>query len=214
MLCDILLEISLSLFCNLTIMDNFEQKLEQQKISSLAELPAIQESKNQIITTKEQIKDLVEQPLLDACEEMWNKNVRTLSTSANKKDIEVGEAYIIIDFDSLSEENQKVAQQYAKPIDYDGVKAVKILIPVSESTSTDEISRKATEIAGTFQKQSATWIPKYSLEYLKKAYGISPNETKYDNPSVWEGYYYDPKEKVFYMSEEHYKKANEEIDAE
>ncbi|MDP3994305.1 MAG: hypothetical protein Q8P91_00550 [bacterium] len=194
-------------------MDNFEQGPEQPKISSLAEVPAIQESRNQMIATRDQIVGLVEQPLLDACVDMWDKNVRTLSTSANRKDIEAGEAYIIIDFDSLSEENKKAAQQLADPIDYDGVKAIKIPIPVSETTTTDEISQRAAEIAGTFKKQPATWIPKYTLEYLKKAYGIAPEETDYDDPSVWEGYYYDSKEKVFYMSEEHYQKANEEIDA-
>jgi len=195
-------------------MENFEQIPEQPKISSLAKVLAIQESRNQMITTRDQIISFVEQPLLGACEDMWDKNVRTLSTSANQKDIEVGEAYIIIDFDSLSEENKKAAQQLAEPIDYDGMKAIKIPISVSETTTTDEISRKAAEIAGTFKRQPATWIPKYRLEYLKKAYGIAPEETDYDDPSVWEGYYYDPKEKVFYMSEEHYKKANEEIDAE
>ena len=195
-------------------MENFEQIPEQPKISSLAKVLAIQESRNQMITTRDQIISFVQQPLLGACEDMWDKNVRTLSTSANQKDIEVGEAYIIIDFDSLSEENKKAAQQLAEPIDYDGMKAIKIPISVSETTTTDEISRKAAEIAGTFKRQPATWIPKYRLEYLKKAYGIAPEETDYDDPSVWEGYYYDPKEKVFYMSEEHYKKANEEIDAE
>lgn len=197
-------------------MDNLEQRPEQPKISSLAEVPAIQESRNQMITRRDQIKDFVEQPLLGACEDMWDKNVRTLSTSANKKDIEVGEAYIIIDFGSLSEENRQAAQQLAEPIDYDGMKAVKIPIPVSETTTTDEISQKASEIAGTFNKQPATWIPTYKLEVLKKAYGIDPEETQYDDPSVWqdEGYYYDPVSKLFYMSEEHYRKANEEIDAE
>lgn len=195
-------------------MDNFEQRPEQPKISSLAEVPAIQESRNQMIIRRDQIKDFVEQPLLGACKDMWDKNVRTLSTSANKKDIEAGEAYIIIDFDNLSEKNKEAAQQLAEPIDYDGMKAVKIPIPVSETTTTDEISQKAYEIADTFKKQPATWIPKYTLECLKKAYGIAPEETDYDDPSVWEGYYYDPNERVFYMSEEHYKKANEEIDAE
>jgi len=197
-------------------MGNFEQGSEQPKISSLAEVPAIEESRNQMIMRKDQIKDLVEQPLLRACEDLWDKNVRTLSTSANKKDIEMGEAYIIIDFDSLSNENRKAAQQYTEPIDYDGMKTVKIKIPVSESTTPDAISKKAEEIASTFKKQPATWIPTYKLEALKKVHGINQSETQYDDSSVWqeEGYYYDSEDKLFYLSEEHYKKANEEIDTE
>ena len=195
-------------------MVNFELKQEQPKISTLSEVPAIEESRNQMIIRRDQIKDFVEQPLLNAGQDMWDKNVRTLSASANKKDIEVGEAYIIIDFNSLSEENKQVAQQLAEPIDYDGIRAVKVPIPVCFTTTTEHISQRAAEIADTFKKQPANWIPKYTLEYLKKAYCIAPEETDYDDPGAWEGYYYDPREKVFYMSEEHCKKANEEIDAE
>lgn len=99
-------------------------------------------------------------------------------------------------------------------LDYDGMRAIKILIPVSETTTTEEISREASEIASKFQKQSATWIPKYTLALLKEAYGIGLEETEYDDPSVWEEYYYDTEAKVFYLSEEHYKKATKEIDGE
>lgn len=167
---------------------NFEQRIERPKISSLAEVPAIQESKNQMITRRDQIKDFVERPLLGACEDMWDKNIRTLSTSANKEDIEVGEAYIIIDFDSLSEENKKVAQKLAEPMDYDGMRAVKIIIPVSETITTDDISQRAAEIAGAFKKQPATWVPKYTLAYLKKVFRIDPKDTRFDDPRAWKRY--------------------------
>ena len=191
-------------------MGNFKPNPEQPEFSSLAKVSAIEESRNQMITAKEQLRQFVEQPLLDACEELYDKNIRTLATSANEKDIQTGEAYIIIDFDSLSEENKRVAQQYAKPMQYDGMNVVKIIIPVSEMMSPDEISQQAKKIADTFQRQSATWVPRYTLDDLKKIYGIDETETKYDDPSTWEGYFYDPESKQFYLSEEHFKKANEE----
>lgn len=217
---------------------------QQEPPHFLASVPAIEES-GETFRTREQIKDLVEQPLLTACEELYDKNVQTLASSANQKDIQRGEAYILIDFDSLSEENQKIARQYAEPKQGDGHwssgKTVKIIIPISESTTVDDVSRRATEIAKTFVKQRATWIrkikmkdPQSTLEDLKKAFGIDPKATGYDDPSVWwnygyaydpakkvffsrefiEKYYYDPKEDVYYESEEQYRKANEEIDGE
>lgn len=204
-------------------MEDFEQQSEQPDISLLAEVPAIQESSNYMFRTRDEIKDFVEQPLLGACEDMWDKNVRTLSTSANKKDIKLSEVHIIIDFDNLSEENQRIALQYCQTASYgyldffgNRIRYVRIAIPVSEDTTADEISKKASEMAGAFNKQSATWIPKLRLEYLKEIYHIEESGTKYDDPSYWEerGYYYDPESKLFYLSEEHYKKANEEMDVE
>jgi hypothetical protein len=41
-------------------MDNFEQRPEQLKIYSLTEVPAIQESRNQMIVRRDQVKDFVE----------------------------------------------------------------------------------------------------------------------------------------------------------
>lgn len=191
-------------------MDNFEQQAEQSPTSLLAETPPIEESRNQILTSKDDIKKLIEQPLLDACEIFWDLNIQTLSSSANQKDLISGEVYIIIDFDHLSEENQNIAQKYSKPIDYDGRKAIKITIPVSKKTTVEDISKKTTEIANSFKKQLATWIPTYTLEMLKQAYGIDPNEKSYDDLKIWqeEGFYYDPESKLFYLSEEHYNKAN------
>ena len=55
-------------------MENFEQSQKQRKISLLAEVPAIRESRNEMVTKRERLKDLIEQPLLSACEEMYGTN--------------------------------------------------------------------------------------------------------------------------------------------
>ena len=196
-------------------MEKHKPVLEQPKIFSLAEVPAIEESRNQMIVKREQLKKLIEQPLLEACEELYDKNIRTLSASANQRDIQAGEVYIIIDFDSLSEENQRIAQQYAEPIDYDDGKAVKVIIPVTDKTALDEIIRETKKIAGTFQKQPAIWIPVYTLENIQKTAGKHGYKDIPDDPEYWAketGYFYDPKSKNFYLSEEHFQKANEEKD--
>lgn len=189
--------------------DNSEKKdgIPQKEWESLADVPAIEESRNQMITNRSELSQLIEKPLLKACEEFYDKNIRTLSTSANKKDMKAGEVYIILDFSSLSKENKKIALQFSSPIKYDEFQAVKIIIPIKENTTPDEIAKEAERIAGIFQIQSANWIPKYTLDDLKNIYGIPKDETKYDDPGIWEELYYDPNEKIFYMSEEHFKKS-------
>ena len=210
-------------------MERFEQR-EQPKISSLAEVPAIEKSRNQMILTRNQLKEFIEQPLLNACEIFWDKNIQTLETSANQKDIESGSVYIRINFDNLSKENQEIGQQYGSLHDDLGQKVLEISIPVSELTTTNEVSKKAMEIAGTFQKQKATWIPKITLQdkldYFKKRFGdkypeaVAQENERLSKPGAWEkeckkeGYYFDPKTQVAYLSEEHYQKANEEINDE
>src|ERR1035437_10524830 len=74
----------------------------------ISEMSAIEES-GYSPTTRESLSKLVEAPLLEACEDLYDKNIRTAMSSANKKDIEYGgHAYIDIDFDSLSEENKAI----------------------------------------------------------------------------------------------------------
>ncbi len=186
---------------------NFEKIL--QRPTSLSEVAPIEEEGNQTIKEKSQIKDIVDKPLLLACEEMWDKNIKTISSSANKKDIEKGEASIVIDFESLSEENKQIARQYGNPVDYDNIKAIEIIIPISEETTVEELSQKAFEIAHSFKKQSFTWAPTYTIDVLKETYCIGAEETQYDDPDTWikEGYYYNAESETFYISEEHYKKT-------
>ena len=196
-------------------MEKFE--LNTEIPTSLSEIETIQESSDQMIRNREQLTNLIEIPLLSACQELYDKNIQTLATSANKKDIGTGEIYIIIDFNSLSPENQEIAKQYADVVDlnehaskWGKLEAVKIIIPVNpidEKISVLEIKQEAEKIADAFKEQPMTWAPKYTLEDLKECYCIDS-----DDLEIWEdelGFYYDREEKVFYVSEEHYKKTKD-----
>ena len=176
----------------------------------LTDLEPIEESRNTMIINREQIGQYIESPLVKACEVLWDKGVRTLSTSANKKDISEGAGYIIIDFDNLSPQNQEVATSLSEPIEYDGMQAVKIPIPLDETSILSDIETYALEVADKFVVQQANWVPRYTIENLKAAYGIPPDNLEFDSPEAWTGdpaeggYFYDPKEEVFYRSEEHF----------
>lgn len=193
------------------IREKIRKNKEKRGISSLEDIQPIEHTRNVIIIKREQLKDLVEAPLLEASQIFYDKNIETLSSSANKKDIKKGRVYIIIDFNSLSPENQKIAKRYGDVIDYDNTKAVKISIPIDNNTLVIEIEQKATEIANSFEKQSMVWAPKFTLEKLKKSYGIDPKDKSCDDVKVWEeeGYYYDKENDIFYSSQEHCRKVNE-----
>lgn len=185
----------------------------QQVQTPIKEIKPIQRNRNQIIETKDDIKEYVESPLVEACEHFWDVNVKTLSSSANTKDVG-HEACIIIDYNSLSEENKQIAKESGKFLeDYDSRPAVDIRIPISETTTAEEIKTKACEIAGRFKKQKATWIPSYTLQEVRLKYGIEPEDNRYGvGDFKEEGFYYDSEGKKFYLSEEHFQKAKEEVD--
>ena len=173
---------------------------------AVIEIEPIQESRGSMVKTRDQIKKLVEVPLLSACEELYDKNIRTVSTSANKKDIESGRpGYIIIDFGSLSEENRKIARQLGELSHEDNTGQILIEIPLAKNTTADEIKKFAESIAHKFEKQLMTWAPTYTLQDLREIY--CDNEAQVED--FIDGYYYNPKEKLFYLSEEHFKKTNE-----
>ena len=92
-----------------------ENPFVNKNIKTLKEIPAILKSRNILITKKEEIKELVEEPLVKACEMFWDKNIKTYESSANTKNIKVGICYIKLDYESLSEENKNITSVYGEP---------------------------------------------------------------------------------------------------
>lgn len=187
---------------------DFQKKSFNHLLSSIE---PICEGRNFVIESREQIKKFVELPLLKACEELYDKNIQTLSSSANEKDIKSGEAYIIINYDTLSDGNKKIAESFAMPTEYDSFNAVKIVIPVNKNTQFEEINQEAMRIADKFEKQAMKWARKYTLEQLKEMYAIPKDDHESDSPSEWEDrFVYNPKDKMFYISKEHLLKSCED----
>ncbi len=197
-----------------------KNSLEQVPLpKTLAEVPAIHETRGITITTREQIKSLVERPLVTACEIFWDKNIKTYESSANAWNIKTGFCYIKLDFDSLSEENKKIAELSGELYDELGEKTIVTLnIPVLQTTSEDELSQKAITIAETFKAQRATWISSTTLdeqlEYYEQRYGekypaqVVKEKERLSRPGAWEeecknlGYYFDKFSGRAYASQE------------
>lgn len=201
-----------------------ENKFEKSKDKSLTEVPAILKSLNTRIINRNEIKELVEEPLVKACEIFWDKNIKTYDSSANAKDIKSGVCHIRLDYESLSEENREVAREYGEPYSSVGYWVTDINIPAEENITVKEIENKSVEIANEFYKQAPVWMIfrtvedqlSYNEAYLEKyPDAVAREKERLTKPGAWEeeckrlGKYFDPETQTSWDSEECYQKAKE-----
>lgn len=123
--------------------------------TKIIDLEAIQESRNTTVRYREQLAALVERPLLSACEELYDKNIITLGTSANVQDVEYNDwenpgqkkpgdgAYIIIDFDTLSTKNQEIGKSLGEVYFADDGNQLKIVIPLTRESTFEDVQTQA-----------------------------------------------------------------------
>ncbi len=207
-----------------------QNPLENKKptISSLDQVLPIQKTFGLQILNKENIKDFVEKPLVEACEIFWDKNIKTLESSANFQNIQNG-GYIGLDFNSLSEENKELAKQYGHPdqlyVNNPNILSVRIPIPMNESETVEAVSNRAVEIANRFNKQKANWISGTTLENhlnkLEENFGkkypdmVVKEKERLTQPGAWEeeskrlGNYFDTETQMAFPSEEYFRKWKE-----
>lgn len=109
------------------------------------------------IQTREDLEKLVEPPLLEACQVLFDKRIRTIFSSANKYDISSGEGYITIDFDNLSPKNREIAKSIGGETHMthgsEPVNAINLPIPISNDSTVGEINKASLEIVSKFENQ-------------------------------------------------------------
>lgn len=201
-------------------MDDSSEVLSQNQLP-IQEVQAIPESRNQVIARRNQIPDLVEAPLIPGCLTLYDNNVQTLSSSANAQDAKLGKGYIFVDWDTLSDQNKKIAAQLVTQGEaelndgYDGKKALKLVIPIPESTTVSAISEKVSALVSAFRKQKMRWAPTYTMQDMADIYRTDEVLTMDPEELAREaGYYYSQKDQKFYLSREHFDKVHEEVDEE
>jgi len=196
--------------------------------TKISEISPTEESRNQMILNTDMLDKLVEYPLLKPCRNLWEKGIRTLTSSANKKDLEVGYTHLFIEWDSLSDENKGIAKSLATQIGrgetsfltkedvlervvlvepdkrngYDGRGFIEIAIPIDENTTAQNIENQVTEITDKFKKQHATWVQGVSYEKLRECYYLTPEDEATREDFINEGYYLDKASGLFYLSKE------------
>ncbi len=110
-----------------------------------------------LVRNVDDLKELVEAPLLEACQVLFIKGIKTVFSSANEKDVESGYVYITIDYNTLSEENKKIALNAGELESVHGSiqsQGVYIKIPITENSTVGEIKEKSLGIARSFSDQS------------------------------------------------------------
>ncbi len=116
------------------------------------------------VTSKKDLDKLVEEPLLDACRILYDKGLCTIASSANKKDIKHGYAYIDIAGGlGISSENRTIAIGLgAVPlIDNDEESdtfgeelTFELRIPITERSTVEEVRAQSIHMANQFVGQA------------------------------------------------------------
>ncbi|MEN9647864.1 MAG: hypothetical protein RLY57_668 [Candidatus Parcubacteria bacterium] len=110
------------------------------------------------VGSRESLAQVVEAPLLGACQMLYDKGIETLMSSANSNDIRGGNAYIDINYTRLSDENKKIAEELGgRMFKMHGpeprIVCVKITFPVDTTTTVGDIRKVSIETCSRFVQQ-------------------------------------------------------------
>lgn len=182
---------------------NSYENLEELRNKKISEIEPL-EDHHYKIENREDLSKFVERPLLSACQDLYDKNIETYMSSANKNN--VGHtAYLSIIYDTLSEQNKEIAkklteEKIVKFSDKNEARPslINIEIPVTEETTWEDIEKSSKQITNHFMPQQHLYTPddlmnKFFLEIQEDE---SVNEI---TPEYFEkyGYSYNPENGMF-----------------
>jgi hypothetical protein len=194
-----------------------EVKKELRK-KKLADLEPIEES-HVCPESKADLAHVVEGPLLSACEKLYDKNIQTFMSSANKKDLAIGSVHFIIIYEALSKKNKEIAKQLIAEKKavlsqthgfYQDI-TLAVDIAVTQESTWGEIEDQANAVADRFNTQRL--IPEvYSYEFLSNYLSAAIEEDIGGSeapPEYFEqhGFFYNKQSNVFFKSKEDLRRA-------
>jgi hypothetical protein len=123
---------------------------------------------SRIFQNREEISRYVGYPVLSTCEDLYDKNIRTVDSLWKRREVVefYGFVSIVIQYDTLSKENKEIANQLAREqgteiteARYRGEKMTvcEVRLPVDTHTQPEEVERGLREIASRFESQEKTW---------------------------------------------------------
>ncbi|HRZ39538.1 MAG TPA: tetratricopeptide repeat protein, partial [Candidatus Omnitrophota bacterium] len=182
-----------------------------------------------VMEHRKKIGRFVERPLVAACEELYDKNIFTAASSANRNDAlwaQAGEAlaYLTLDHTAMSPENQELARGMIEgriilpvgvSVEWNEGEAshqfVRILVEIKAETPVSEVENKTVAVARMFglQRVLLSWSPDEMRAEL--GLGAKARLSRLKEAGYWDGrrfkrYYYDETQKRFYYSAEHARK--------
>lgn len=77
-------------------------------LKKIKDIPAFHQETNIPINTKDDLKEIVEEPCLKACQQLFDKNIETIDSGCNGENCSDC-AYIVINYDTLDNRNKQIA---------------------------------------------------------------------------------------------------------
>lgn len=181
-----------------------------------------------IVKDREDLRKIIEEPCLPACLTLYDKNIQTVNSSANRR--EIGrQAYIGINYDSLDENNKKVLDKLIEDgmmerLDLSdnpeqrGGRDVMIKVPVFEDDTVGKVSDRFMQIVSAFQQQDVLYgrlDEEQLFQHVFDVYGEDLHPDENGNVEFEEienilttayGYVYDEKLHIFWETQDLYDK--------
>lgn len=195
--------------------------IENDYNKKISEIPAIEGteylegvsggSEGKIVENREILRKFIEAPCLPACLALYDKNIRTHSSSANKQNIgNTGD--IKIYYHSLDENNKQIANQlidtgiaiFNSHINsWNPEESITISVPINREDTVGIVSDRFMQIVSQFQQQDVLYGRLTYKDILEEASanGISPEGII----EVFE-YIYDEELDIYWLNQELYNK--------
>lgn len=169
-----------------------------------------------VTITRENLSRFIEEPCLDACRYLYDKNIETYMSSANKGNI--GKyGYIDIVLDSLSMENKQIVLNLLEKEDIkdkiefssgghgsEPIRIIKIKTPINDQTTVGEVRNDFMKILELFKLQDVLYgrfTYEQILEEIKTSYGMDENDI--DKELIHDfGYIYCDEDNTYFESQE------------
>lgn len=115
------------------------------------------------VKNKDDLREIVEEPCLKACQQLFEKNIQTVDSGCNGENC-ANRAYITINYDTLSEKNKGIADNLVKdgmisfiPKDNDCIRnyynKIEIEIPTTPEETVKLVENRLLAITGHFEQQ-------------------------------------------------------------
>ena len=139
------------------------------------------------IVKKDDLKKIIDEPCLQACEELFDKNIRTIDSGSSQECPDY--AYVVIAYDSLNDENKILANKLIaekkavleEMTEYNYIRVPENSLTIGFKTSPDDgvvdVSKKLSLMCGVFigQEKMIKRDPTKIWEAQYKHTGLMPN---------------------------------------
>ncbi|MBO6281728.1 MAG: hypothetical protein J6N49_04255 [Alphaproteobacteria bacterium] len=132
-------------------------------VKKIKDVLPIREHTDIKVSNKEDLREIVEEPCLKACQQLFEKNIQTVDSGCNSENC-ANRAYITINYDTLNKKNKEIADNLVRngiinfiPKDENCIRnyynKIEIEIPTNPEATVKSVENKLLAITGHFEQQ-------------------------------------------------------------